>query len=121
MGGQTPATGGAAFPTVKRSYGFNFAIDFTRLGRIQYPAECIAIADSGTPDPDMGTACCAPGYLAAAPRSGCCATNAPWGHVSFRHNEGTNVGFVDGHAKWVKMNAAVFGNNGSSRWWQPGG
>ena len=31
--------------------------------------------------------------IASAPRSGCCATNAPFGHVSFIHNEGANHAF----------------------------
>ncbi len=36
-----------------------------------------------------GTCGCTPNYLA------------------FRHNEGTNVGFVDGHAKWMKDSAVI--------------
>ena len=26
---------------------------------------------------------------------------SPW-NITFRHNDGTNVGFCDGHAKWYK-------------------
>jgi prepilin-type N-terminal cleavage/methylation domain-containing protein/prepilin-type processing-associated H-X9-DG protein len=34
--------------------------------------------------------------------------------VVYRHNEGTNVSFVDGHAKWMKPNNLVIPGN---EWW----
>ena len=37
----------------------------------------------------------------------------PW-NVAFRHNEGANVSFVDGHVKWMKTNALVVPAWG---WW----
>jgi prepilin-type processing-associated H-X9-DG protein len=120
MGGQ-PAFGGGTYPAVPRSYGWNFELDYQKMGVIKYPAECIAVADSRNNDKADREDCCAAGYLAPAPRTGCCATEAPWGRVSFRHNDGTNACFADGHAKWMVKSAGVFGNNGTSRNWRVGG
>jgi len=129
MSGQTPDAGGPPFQPIPRSYGFNFDLDYKKLGEVQFPAECIAIADSTNGDaPSLSTYpnppredCCATGYIAAAPRTGCCATNAPWGHVSGRHNGGANHAFADGHAKWLKLAANIHGPDGSSRYWRSGG
>ena len=112
---------GNAYAAVPRSYGWNFELNTQKMGVIRYPAECIALADARNNDKADREDCCAPGYLAPAPRSGCCATEAPWGRVSFRHNEGANCAFVDGHAKWMVKSAGTFGNNASSRYWRVGG
>jgi prepilin-type N-terminal cleavage/methylation domain-containing protein/prepilin-type processing-associated H-X9-DG protein len=32
---------------------------------------------------------------------------AQWGRLMLRHNEGSNWGFVDGHAKWLRYNDAI--------------
>ena len=50
MGGQTMWAGPATSQVVPRSYGWNFALDTQSLGKVQYPAECIAIADSNNQD-----------------------------------------------------------------------
>jgi len=126
MGGQTPAVGGTPFPTVPRSYGYNFEMSFNSQANARYPAELIMLADSGYPDqtPPLTprTDCCPGiGYLAPAPRSGCCATHAPWGRCSPRHSDGLNHAFWDGHVKWMKLQANIHGNNGSSRYWRRNG
>jgi prepilin-type N-terminal cleavage/methylation domain-containing protein/prepilin-type processing-associated H-X9-DG protein len=122
MGGQA-GPGGILYLVMPRSYGYNFALDAQSLGKVAFPAECIVIADSNNPDSNPERDCCATGYVAPAPRSGCCAApeHAPWGHCSARHNGGPNHTFVDGHAKWMKLAENIHGNTASSRYWQPGG
>ena len=46
---------------------------------------------------------------------------APYAHHKYRHNDGLNVGFVDGHAKWLKKTYAE-GNTlkGVVNYGQPG-
>jgi prepilin-type N-terminal cleavage/methylation domain-containing protein/prepilin-type processing-associated H-X9-DG protein len=82
---------------------------------IETPAETIAIADSGglakyvgtasegnsgyaldppTPNPLLGT------YYGGTASAGDRAVTAP------RHNEGANYAFCDGHAKWMRVEAA---------------
>lgn len=107
------------FPEVNRSYGYNFELDYKSLAQPKYPAELILFADST--NVPMRTDCCASGYLAPAPRTGCCATSAPFGRVAPRHNDGANHAYADGHAKWAKVTEAMHGNNASSRYWRVGG
>ncbi|MFQ6097750.1 MAG: DUF1559 domain-containing protein [Armatimonadota bacterium] len=119
MGGQTPDAGGSPFPTVRRSYGFNFGLDYKKLAQVRYPSELIAVADS-TNVPGR-TDCCATGYLAPVPRNSCCQSRAPYGRVSPIHNEGANHVFADGHAKWHRVTEDMHGNNASKRYWRPSG
>ena len=104
-----------------RSYGFNFELSGVKIGRAQFPAELIMLADSSVcPDPrNLGACGCC--YIAPAPRSGCCAQNAPWGRISARHNDGANHAFLDGHVKWLKIQENIHGNTGSSRYWRLAG
>ena len=121
MGGQA-GPGGVVYQVIPRDYGYNFALDAVSLAKIQYPAECIAISDSNNRDDiDQTQDCCGVGYLAPAPRSGCCATNAKWGRVMPRHNGGANHAFADGHAKWEKLSGNMHGNTAPARYWQPAG
>lgn len=120
MSGQA-APGGGTYQAVPRSYGFNFELNTQKLASVSFPAELIAITETQSCCRDTREQCCAPGYVAPGPRSGCCATNAPWGHVATRHSEGANRTFLDGHAKWLKRRGDVDGNNCSSRWWRVGG
>ncbi|MEN6644140.1 MAG: DUF1559 domain-containing protein [Armatimonadia bacterium] len=69
------------------------------LGRVQRPAESAAFMDTrggagdGTND-ETYTFSCFYGAL-----------NPTWGDViSNRHNDGANVGYYDGHAKWITKN-----------------
>jgi len=120
MGGQSNWTG-AVYPAIPRSYGWNFALNTVKMGTLVYPAELIAIADSRNNDKADREDCCAPGYLAPAPRFDCCRTEAPWGRVSFRHNDGANCAFADGHAKWMVKSAGIFGVDGNPKNWRPSG
>ncbi|HJN18244.1 MAG TPA: prepilin-type N-terminal cleavage/methylation domain-containing protein [Armatimonadota bacterium] len=114
-----PNGGATNYEEVPRSYGFNFDLDYKNQAAIKFPAECIMFADST--NVPMRTDCCATGYLAPAPRSGCCADSAPFGRVSPIHNEGANHAFSDGHAKWMKVTEAIHGNTASSRYWRAAG
>ena len=79
------------------SYGYNYRLggDRTSMAEIRYPAETALTAEmtdrpyfyhQGEHLPNDGRGI---GY-----------TSAPHRLVS-RHNDGMNIGFVDGHAKWV--------------------
>ncbi len=122
MSGQLSAAGGN-FPAVSRGYGFNLGLDYRLMGQVRFPADCFALADSNNYDgTDPTRDCCPTGFIGPTPRGpGCCAVKAPFGHVSQRHNEGANVGYVDGHAKWLKFSEAAFGNTSTTRNWQPSG
>ncbi|MEN6641417.1 MAG: DUF1559 domain-containing protein [Armatimonadia bacterium] len=71
-----------------------------KLGDIYYPAEMYLVIDGMA-------AAHVHRPLAAWP--GCTCTDAPTA-LTYRHNEGTNVAFVDGHAKWM-MGTNVYMNN----------
>lgn len=104
-----------------RSYGYNFELSGAKMGRVQFPAELIMLADSTVCSDPYNTTACGCCYIAPAPRSGCCAQNAPWGRMSGRHNSGANHTFMDGHVKWMKIAENIHGNTGSSRYWRQGG
>jgi len=82
------------------------------LSMLQNPAGTIALADS-TPAPTT-----APtngrGYQVMADRQ----PNTQSG-VGMRHNEGTNVGFLDGHAKWYKSSTIWQLSNPAGLQWTP--
>ncbi len=53
-------------------------------------------------------------------------TNSTYGlngsaRLDIRHNEGANVGFVDGHAKWMSRQALEgdIGSGAASQYWWP--
>jgi len=124
---EVPGTDGLRYPRVPRSYGFNIEMSWQRIATVKYPAELILLADSTYnaasqgPRDSRDDCCPGTGYIAPAPRSGCCADNAPWGHVATRHNGGAEHGFLDGHVKWYRRSGDIHGNNASSRWWRRSG
>jgi prepilin-type N-terminal cleavage/methylation domain-containing protein/prepilin-type processing-associated H-X9-DG protein len=78
------------------SYGFNTLMNFVSLGQVTTPAETVALCDAGINDE---------GQLIlsthAFPPS---AVSFPGiGRPNPRHSEGLNVGWMDGHAKYVRM------------------
>ncbi len=82
------------------------------LSRFEYPAETILLADStpGSTDPPEK----ARGYQVQADH----VPNAQSG-IGERHNAGTNVGLLDGHAKWYKSSRVWQLNNPAGLRWQP--
>jgi prepilin-type N-terminal cleavage/methylation domain-containing protein/prepilin-type processing-associated H-X9-DG protein len=79
-----------SYPSQQLSYVYNYNIYNYSLGQIQYPAETVLMCEGG----ERPYVYSSGAYLnPAASRMilGC------------RHNEGMNVGFVDGHGKWFKQ------------------
>jgi prepilin-type N-terminal cleavage/methylation domain-containing protein/prepilin-type processing-associated H-X9-DG protein len=74
------------------SYGYNWGVQGMALARINYVAETFVIAD--------GYASC---YMIPLYRSSSFpGPDASRAGIEGRHNEGANIGFADGHAKWMK-------------------
>ncbi len=59
---------------------------YTQLGRVENSAETILMAENG-------------GDAAVSPTP---YNDNTWTGMAFRHNDGMNVGFFDGHSKWYK-------------------
>jgi len=76
------------------SYGYNRNQDMEKLWRFQYPAETASLFETN-PGPNVS----------GGPES-----------VVFRHSNGANFGYADGHAKWLSES-----NTGNLRWDISGG
>ena len=77
-----------------------------RLSVIAYPAECFLLADIN-----------ANGQGSAAGSNmgpGCPYLGFPSPRVGAPHNTGTNIGFWDGHAKWMGQNDPTWGGCGTA-------
>ncbi len=86
------------------------------LGGVEYPAQTFVIADSwyiGGSDV-LGYGCwqCMYPYWTGC-TGGQCASGIACGAVGEVHNGGYNWGFIDGHAKWARVDSALDGN-----WWR---
>jgi prepilin-type N-terminal cleavage/methylation domain-containing protein/prepilin-type processing-associated H-X9-DG protein len=91
------------------SYGYNNNIVTMALGMITKPAECMVSMDYGT---YYGTYANCPEY----------STWAAGNNLFVKpHNEGPNVMFLDGHAKWLQAtDAGIFTRSGGSApYWLP--
>lgn len=64
-----------------------------KLGEFQVPAQIYLVVEGN----------CMGAYWGAFVTDG-----APWHHHDYRHNEGLNVCFVDGHVKWTKKTEARY-------------
>jgi len=84
------------------SYGFNCAAWGCKCSRsmawVKHPAEFLMIMDAAY-------------GCARAPRQAACASS----YYITPHSEGVNIGFFDGHVKWVKMSS--IDTNASVRPW----
>ncbi len=82
------------------------------LATIKLPAECIALGDTGWyGESSYGkvyayTVECRKDFNSPAPAA--------------RHNDGANVGFVDGHAKWYKVTDLVLNESMRHNWYMCG-
>lgn len=76
------------------NYGYNPYLNNHSMGRFQRPANNIVLADTDI----------ANGYNI---NNGLSYVLQPWGedraHLGKRHNEGANIGLMDGHAKWYRV------------------
>jgi prepilin-type N-terminal cleavage/methylation domain-containing protein/prepilin-type processing-associated H-X9-DG protein len=90
-------------PRLARSYGWNLMIDCQKIGKIEFPAQTLAFADS------TGNGWLAPmhsciGFKSMGATAGCATDYAMMWPV---HNDGMNIAFVDGHVKWSKAQAML--------------
>jgi len=84
------------------SYGYDSGLGGVSLGSLQTPASRILVADAR----HWAIPACWPGNVAyptyGSGYSPCGASaQANWTDAHTRHNGGSNVGLVDGHAKWL--------------------
>ena len=92
-----------------RSYAWNRAADQQKIAAIEFPAQSVVFADG------RGNIAWMP------PRNNCCGSqsadlNDPNRYPHFigkRHNEGANLAFWDGHAKWYKTSGLPLGGSGN--------
>lgn len=111
------------------AYGYNYWMsryyyaDAT-LAAISKPAETLLFAETGGVDTQsVGYYLCYPSYYGAVANR----TQATYGfdvptaaaRLTDRHNEGLNIGFVDGHVKWQKRTVLEddTGNTTASKYW----
>ena len=74
----------------------------TKMAQLTKPAETIDIAENA----DGSTGNLQPNCQYAWGTSGSAVSAGynPWARLSFRHNQGANCGFADGHSKWLSAN-----------------
>ena len=90
------------------NYGYNTWLANQKLGSIPAPAGRILISDAR----HWAIPACWPGnvaYPSAASGYNPCgaAAQANWTEIHTRHNGGSNIGFADGHAKWMKSQEII--------------
>jgi prepilin-type N-terminal cleavage/methylation domain-containing protein/prepilin-type processing-associated H-X9-DG protein len=95
---------------VIENYAALSGLEFTALAKVPTPAEKILIMDSSHQAvPDWNRA----QYACICPsNTGCAAGIANRIPGNCPHNEGVNVGFVDGHVKWGKSTSTATPPNG---------
>jgi prepilin-type N-terminal cleavage/methylation domain-containing protein/prepilin-type processing-associated H-X9-DG protein len=96
LSGGVPANWGAEYTNFPLSYGYDYMLEGQSLGSVQYPAETGVFAEmnsrpyfyqQGNALPSGGIGI---GYTSAPTR------------LDSRHNDGMNIGYIDGHGKWCK-------------------
>lgn len=113
-------------PLVRISYGWNYPhmpyrpiyTGPTSLALYQQPSETIVFAHSKAPN----NALWARSYIYCPihwrPNT---LSQAPWNGISDEHSDGTVVGFLDGHSKWIGQKRLIYGDYGSGgqldKWW----
>ena len=86
------------------NYGYNSALRGLKDGDIRTPAECIAVGDASHWN---GNGCGGRSFAWSSihkrPTGSACGGNTAtnWVDVCTRHNGGSNLGFCDGHGKWM--------------------
>ena len=88
-------------PTVARAYGMNYHhLHGWSLASVEYPSEHLAFCDNH--NILAGCPCQGGSYLYYTP-----------GLNPLPHNDGINMAFVDGHAKWLKPDGDVDSSTGN--------
>lgn len=104
-----------------QSYGWDIrGMDYKSIGTFQYPAEKMIFTEHDTQGGGyVRHSACGPGSCGntGATRS-CVAGHTPASYGPARHNEGNNVAFVDGHAKWMKV-SDIIDWTGHDHLWTP--
>jgi prepilin-type processing-associated H-X9-DG protein len=93
-----PSTGR---PGQEASYGWNTRLNWINLAQVAAPAETVAIGDAGINDqfqPILSTHLYPPSAL----------STAGIGRPNPRHAGGVSVGFIDGHAKWMRVGPPLY-------------
>lgn len=111
-----PSKGPNSFPRTGSntgSYGANYRGVFGRrlpisVASLEAAGDCVMISDSRRRWSDMTQAINTQGYYAMTP-----TIWDYWWVIHFRHNETTNIGFADGHAKAMKR-GQLFGPDTSA-------
>jgi len=96
---------GAEWATFQLSYGYNYSLEGQSLGGVQYPAET-AVFDEAIQRPYFYQN---PAIVLAnggVGMGGGSAGASPL-RMDNRHNDGMNLGFLDGHAKWLNAQSVV--------------
>jgi len=78
-----------------RSYGMGYAVHTKSMGALDDPCTCVAIGE------DLGHQL---KYWSVLPLSYPVATCSNV-YIDPRHNGGLNLGFADGHCKWIAKSA----------------
>ncbi|MEN6546712.1 MAG: DUF1559 domain-containing protein [Armatimonadia bacterium] len=83
------------------SYGMGLEIRWAAMGTIVAPAETMMLIEATAPWSQVGPN---PPY-----------SYATWTAASKRHNDGCNLTFCDGHAKWLSQSAIMAGQGAHNR------
>ena len=105
-----PGVGDPSYPgnQLTRQYGYNSALSGFAMGSIQAPAALFMVGDAAH---WHGNGCSGLAFAFAAQEnrdtSVACNANQPNNQTErqTRHNGGSNIGFADGHAKWLQAMA----------------
>jgi prepilin-type N-terminal cleavage/methylation domain-containing protein/prepilin-type processing-associated H-X9-DG protein len=88
-------------PGVEASYGFNAVVNWVSLAQVTSPSETVALCDAGVNDDGQSIL-----STHVFPPS---ALSYPGiGRPNPRHSDGVSVAFMDGHAKWMRMNMPFY-------------
>ncbi len=106
----TPGWNGSqAFQDI--SYALNYYACGIAIASFNYVAETCVLADADGGGENWNPA---DGEATFIPQ----LTGSENDYVDARHNEGANVGFADGHAKWIKI-GNIEQDTSTSRFWRP--
>jgi len=108
---------GTTSPIPPRSYNMNYSmVGWTgvKMAAVTRPADTIMMADSGIHIlfGDLGSGA---GFYYGTPPAGAAAGSPSWDYnawpwIAWRHNDGANVLWADGHVKWMKANSIIPAN-----------